>query len=277
MQERFLELKFTVHPLQPATDILMAELGEIGFDSFVETKEGMQAYIKKELWNPIDLKDVQILSNTDFSITYEVGEIAQANWNEQWEKNFDPILVDNQCMVRAPFHDRSDVDFDIVITPKMSFGTGHHETTHMMLKFILTLNIEGKNVLDMGCGTGVLAILASMKGAHSIDAIDIDNWSYLNALENVSGNSCDGITVLEGDAALLTNQSYDIILANINRNILLSDISIYSKHLVKGGILLLSGFYKEDLALISKECAAQGLSFQENLEKNNWVAAKYVF
>lgn len=277
MQDRFLELKFTIHPIQPATDILLAELGELGFDSFVETKEGLQAYIKKELWNPLDLKDVQILSNKDFSITYEVGEIVQANWNEQWEKNFNPILVDNQCMVRAPFHDSEDFPFDIVITPKMSFGTGHHETTHMMLQFILSLPIEGNNVLDMGCGTGVLAILAAMKGARAVDAIDIDNWSYLNALENVSVNNCDQITVLEGDASLLADQSYDIIIANINRNILLSDISVYSRHLVKGGVLLLSGFYKEDLNLISTECATYGLSFQENLEKNNWVAAKYVF
>lgn len=277
MQERFLELKFTVFPIQPATDILMAELGELGFDSFVETKEGLQAYIKSELWNPLDLKDVQILSNKDFRITYEVGEIVQTNWNEQWEKNFEPIIVDNQCVVRAPFHDKPDVAFDVVITPKMSFGTGHHETTHMMLQLILALDFKDKSVLDMGCGTGVLGILAAMKGARSVDAIDIDNWSFLNAMENVSANKCEQIKVFEGDANLLKDQNYDIILANINRNILLSDISVYAGHLKKDGGLLLSGFYKEDIALISKECAAHGLSFQENLEKNNWVAAKYVF
>lgn len=277
MQELFLEYRFSINPLQPAMDILIAELAALGFDSFLETEDGLLAYVKKELWNPTALLNVHILANKDFRIDYEVSEIEQENWNEQWEKNFEPINVDNQCVVRAPFHDKPDIAFDIVITPKMSFGTGHHETTHMMLQLGLTLDFKDKSVLDMGCGTGVLAILAAMKGARSVDAIDIDNWSYLNAMENVSANKCEQINVFEGDANLLTNQNYDIILANINRNILLSDISVYSEHLKKGGVLLLSGFYKEDIALISKECSAHGLSFQENLEKNNWVAAKYVF
>ena len=277
MQELFLEYRFSINPLQPAVDILIAELAELGFDSFLETRDGLLAYVKKELWNPADLRNVHILANENFDIDYEVSEIVQENWNEQWEKNFEPINVDNQCVVRAPFHQKQDVAYDIVITPKMSFGTGHHETTHMMLEMVLGLDFKDKSVLDMGCGTGVLAILAAMKGARSVDAIDIDNWSYLNAMENVSGNGCEQIKVFEGDVSLLTNQSYDIILANINRNILLSDISVYAGHLKKDGVLLLSGFYKEDIALISKECAAHGLSFQENLEKNNWVASKYVF
>ena len=277
MEELFLEYRFSINPLQPAVDILIAELAELGFDSFLETRDGLLAYVKKELWNPVTLRNVQILANEDFDIDYEVSEIVQENWNEQWEKNFEPINVDNQCVVRAPFHEKQDVAYDIVITPKMSFGTGHHETTHMMLEMVLALDFKDKSVLDMGCGTGVLAILAAMKGARSVDAIDIDNWSYLNAMENVSGNGCEQIKVFEGDADLLTDQRYDIILANINRNILLSDISVYAGHLKKDGVLLLSGFYKEDIALISKECAAHGLSFQENLEKNNWVASKYVF
>jgi ribosomal protein L11 methyltransferase len=277
MQKIFLEYQFSINPLQPATDILIAELSELGFDSFVETQEGLLAYVKKENWNPIALRNVQILSNENFKIDHNVSEIEQENWNEKWEKNFEPINVDNQCVVRAPFHDKPNVTFDIVITPKMSFGTGHHETTHMMLQLILGLDFSDKSVLDMGCGTGVLAILAAMKGAGSVDAIDIDNWSYLNAMENVAGNSCEQINVFEGEISLLTNQNYDIIMANINRNILLSDISIYVQHLKKGGVLLLSGFYKEDIPLISKECEANGLSFQENLEKNNWVASKYVF
>lgn len=277
MQEIFLEYRFSINPLQPATDILIAELSELGFDSFVETQEGLLAYVKQENWNPIALRNVQILSNENFKIDHNVLEIEQENWNEKWEKNFEPINVDNQCVVRAPFHDKPDVTFDIVITPKMSFGTGHHETTHMMLQLVLGLDFSDKSVLDMGCGTGVLAILASMKGAGSVDAIDIDNWSYLNAMENVAGNNREQINVFEGDVSLLTNQNYDIIMANINRNILLSDISIYVQHLKKGGVLLLSGFYKEDIPLISRECEANGLSFQENLEKNNWVASKYVF
>lgn len=277
MQELFLEYRFSISPLQPATDILIAELGALGFDSFVETQEGLLAYVKKELWNPVELGNIGIFTNKDFSIEYEVSEIEQENWNVKWEENFDPINVDNQCVVRAPFHDKQDVAYDIVITPKMSFGTGHHETTHMMLQLVLALDLKDKSVLDMGCGTGVLAILAAMKGAGSVDAIDIDNWSYLNAMENVSGNDCELVKVFEGDVNLLTDQRYDFILANINRNILLSDIPMYAGHLKKGGGLLLSGFYKEDLDRISKECEAWGLSFQENMEKNNWVAAKYVF
>lgn len=277
MQELFLEYRFSINPLQPATDILIAELSELGFDSFVETVDGLLAYIKKETWNPKALRNIQILSDENFKIGFQVAEIEQENWNERWEKNFEPINVDNQCVIRAPFHDIPEVTFDIVITPKMSFGTGHHETTHMMLQLVLALDFTGKTVLDMGCGTGVLAILAAMKGASSVDAIDIDNWSYLNAQENVAGNNCEHINVFEGDVSLLTNQNYDIIMANINRNILLADISIYVDHLKKGGILLLSGFYKEDIPLISNECKANGLSFQENLEKNNWVASKYVF
>lgn len=277
MQAIFLEYRFSINPLQPAMDILIAELAALGFDSFLETEAGLLAYVKKELWNPIALENVDILANDNFSIDYEVSEIEQLNWNEQWEKNFEPIIVDNQCVVRAPFHDKPDVAFDIVITPKMSFGTGHHETTHMMLQLVLALDFKDKSVLDMGCGTGVLGILAAMKGARSVDAIDIDNWSFLNAMENVSVNKCEQMKVFEGDVNLLTDQNYDIILANINRNILLSDISVYVKHLKKGGVLLLSGFYKEDIGLISKECLAHGLSFQENAEKNNWVATKYVF
>ena len=277
MQAIFLEYRFSINPLQPAMDILIAELAALGFDSFLETEAGLLAYVKKELWNPIALENVDILANDNFRIDYEVTEIEQLNWNEQWEKNFEPIIVDNQCVVRAPFHDKPDVAFDIVITPKMSFGTGHHETTHMMLQLVLALDFKDKSVLDMGCGTGVLGILAAMKGARSVDAIDIDNWSFLNAMENVSVNKCEQMKVFEGDVNLLTDQNYDIILANINRNILLSDISVYVKNLKKGGVLLLSGFYKEDIAIISKECLAHGLSFQENAEKNNWVAAKYVF
>lgn len=277
MQELFLEYRFSINPLQPAIDILIAELAALGFDSFLETEYGLLAYVKKELWNPKALRNVYILDNEDFSIEYEVSEIEQLNWNEEWEKNFEPINIDNQCVVRAPFHDKPDVLYDIVITPKMSFGTGHHETTHMMLQLVLGLDFKDKSVLDMGCGTGVLGILAAMKGAKSVDAIDIDNWSFLNAMENVSANKCEQIKVFEGDVSLLIDQNYDIILANINRNILLSDISVYVSHLKKSGVLLLSGFYKEDIPLISKECLKQGLSFQENVEKNNWVAAKYVF
>ena len=278
MEEQiYIEYTFTAEPLQPTVDILIAELGEAGFESFVETSEGTLAYIKKEDWKNDILKDVSILKHPNFKVKHSFVEIAQENWNATWEQNFNPIQVGDLCVVRAPFHEKPNVKFDIVIEPKMSFGTGHHETTHMMLQHILEYDFEGKSVLDMGSGTGVLAILTAMKKANKIDAIDIDNWCYVNAKENVQRNNCEHINVYEGDASLLKNKKYDVILANINRNILISDIPIYAKCLTKKGTLFLSGFYKEDISMISEKCTEVGLIFEKNLEKNNWVAAKCVF
>lgn len=273
----YIEYRFKVTPMQPGADILIAQLGEAGFESFVEEDEDVLAYIQKDEWSVGILKDVQLLQNPMFNIKYEHTEIQQENWNATWEENFHPILVDDICMIRAPFHEKRDVEYDIVIEPKMSFGTGHHETTHMMLQHILELDFDNKSVLDMGSGTGVLAILAAMRGAKPVDAIDIDNWCYLNAKENISRNGLDFINVHEGDATLLDKRKYDVIIANINRNILIADIPIYANHLEDNGIVLLSGFYTEDLDLITDACKKMKLRFEKNLEKNNWVAAKYVF
>lgn len=272
----YIEYRFKVQPKEPASDILIAELGEAGFESFVEEEDDVLAYIQKTDWSSNILDDIYILGNSNFEITYQYKEIAQENWNATWEQNFQPIIVDDVCMIRAPFHEKIQVDYDIVIEPKMSFGTGHHETTHMMLQHILQLNVENKTVLDMGSGTGVLAILAGMRGATNIDAIDIDNWCYQNAKENVARNNMDFISVYEGDVTLLKDKKYDLIIANINRNILLADLPSYAKCLNKGGVLLLSGFYTEDLEMISQKCTELELKFEKNLERNNWVAAKYV-
>ena len=273
----YLEFDFIVKPLQPASDILIAELGESGFESFVENEKGVLAYIEKKDFKPNILKEISILEHSDFKITFEVKEIEQENWNATWEREFNPIKVGNHCMVRAPFHKKTDALYDIVIEPKMSFGTGHHETTQMMMLFILAHDFTGKTVLDMGSGTGVLAILAKMKGARPVDAIDIDPWCFLNAKENVERNNCRDISVLEGGSELLKGKKYDIIIANINRNILLNDLAIYIDSLNQNGVLFLSGFYTEDIHLISKACAKHGLKFEKNLEINNWVAVKYVF
>lgn len=273
----YIEYTFKIKPLQPASDILVAELSEAGFESFVENDTGILAYIKKTEWQEDILESIEILNNEQFTSTYTFKEIAQENWNETWERNFHPIQIDSQCAVRAPFHQKCDVEYDIVIEPKMSFGTGHHETTHMMLQFILEHDFKGKSVLDMGSGTGVLAILAAMKGAAHIDAIDIDNWCYLNAKENVARNDCSHINVHEGDSSLLGDRKYDVILANINRNILVRDIAAYAQNLRKNGTLFVSGFYVDDLPLISEKCAESGLQFVKNLEKKRWVAVKYVF
>ncbi|MCF7561455.1 50S ribosomal protein L11 methyltransferase [Sabulilitoribacter multivorans] len=267
---------FKVKPIQPAVEILIAELGYAGFESFVETEEGVTAYIQKEDWYENILDDIQILNSDEFEIGFTFEEIAQTNWNEEWEKNFNPIVVDNVCSVRAPFHEKLNTKYDIIIEPKMSFGTGHHETTHMMIQHILKNDFNNKSVLDMGCGTGVLAILAEMKGAKPIDAVDYDNWCYLNSLENVERNNCQHITVIEGDSSVLKNKKYDIIIANINRNILLQDMKTYVSCLNKNGMLFLSGFYDDDITLIQEECEKHLLKFEEKLERNNWVSLKFL-
>lgn len=267
---------FEISPREPGTEILIAELGYAGFESFVENQDGVIAYIQKPEWHEDILNDIYVLKNDEFTITYTSEEIEQVNWNKEWEKNFQPIEVDGKCAVRAPFHEKTDVAYDIVIEPKMSFGTGHHETTHMMIQHILNLDLTNKSVLDMGCGTGILAILAEMRGANKLDAIDIDNWCYLNTVENIERNNCHNITAYEGEASLLSGKKYDVIIANINRNILLKDIVTYASCLNESGTLLLSGFYVEDIPLISEECEKHGLNFVENIERNNWVAVKYV-
>lgn len=266
---------FTITPQQPATEILLAELGNVGFESFVETDTGLEAFIQKEDWNTSILEDIYILNSNEFKIEYQYKEIEQVNWNTEWEKNFEPITVANKCHVRAPFHEKQDFDYDIIIEPKMSFGTGHHETTHMMLQHLLNLNITDKKTLDMGCGTGVLAILAEMKGAKPIDAIDIDNWCYLNTKENIVRNNCDNITAYEGEVSLIENNHYDLIIANINRNILLNDMPKYVNALNNNGDLLLSGFYKQDLPIIQESCKSLGLTFDSLLEKKDWIAAHF--
>ncbi|MBT8177965.1 MAG: 50S ribosomal protein L11 methyltransferase [Eudoraea sp.] len=273
----YLEYRFHVTPLQPATDILIAELAELGFESFVETETGLLAYVPKAEDSP-DPKELHILSNPDFRITYTVVEVAPENWNQTWEKNFEPILIDNRCAIRAPFHDAFKVPYDIVIEPKMSFGTGHHETTHMMVQFLLQAEVQDKAVLDMGCGTGVLAILAAMRGAAPVTAIDIDDWSYENTRENIRRNAQEHIRVFQGDASLLKGKTYDVVLANINRNVLLQDLPQYIETLNElGGELYLSGFYEEDLPLITDKCKALGMRLAEKLKKGYWVSAKYVF
>ena len=276
MSHVYLGFHFEVEPKELGSEILIAELGEKPFESFSETENGFSAYIQKSLWEEGMFEDIMILQNPEFKISYTFDEIAAVNWNEEWEKNFDPIDVDGKCHVRAPFHPKTSAEYDIVIEPKMSFGTGHHETTHMMIQHLLDLDVKGKKTLDMGCGTAILAILAEMKGATPIDAIDIDNWCYLNSIENVERNNCKSITVYEGEASLLQGKSYDLIIANINRNILLNDMAVYAKSLHSGGTLLLSGFYVEDIEAITDSCKQNGLIFEKQLERNNWVALRFL-
>ena len=271
----YIEYDFTVSPTEMGAEILMAELAEVGFDSFEDTPTGIKAYIPKDSWNEHILQDIYLLSNPEFTISYQITEIEQVNWNEEWEKNFSPIVVEDLCTVRANFHPVPNTRYDIVITPKMSFGTGHHETTYMMLQQLLPLSLEGAKVLDMGCGTGILAIMAALRGARDITAIDIDPWCVENATENVQQNDCSFITIKEGDVSLIAGEQYNLILANINRNILLSDIPAYTQALLPQGLLLVSGFYVEDLPTIKEKCQEVGLTYLSHIERNRWVSAKF--
>ena len=276
MSNIYIGYHFTIEPLELGSEILIAELGETAFESFIETETGVSAFVQKDLWTEDILNDIYILENPEFKINYTFEEIEQVNWNEEWEKNFSPIDVDGICHVRAPFHEPTNATFEIVIEPKMSFGTGHHETTHMVIQHLLELELTNKKTMDMGCGTAILAILAEMKGAQPIDAVDIDNWCYLNSIENAERNNCKHISVYEGDASWLNQgQKYDLFIANINRNISLNDMASYVNCMNVNATLLLSGFYTEDIPAIQKCCENLGLTYLSKKERNNWVALKF--
>lgn len=278
MESKYIAYHFKIEPKEPGAEILLAELGELAFDSFVETEEGLSAYIQASHNREDLLNDIYILNNPNFKTHYQTEEIEQVNWNEEWEKNFEPINVDDLCYVRAPFHEAKNVPYEIVIEPKMSFGTGHHETTFMMMKHLLNIDVTDMEVLDMGCGTAILAILALMKGGKHADAIDIDNWCYLNSIENAERNNITNIDVYEGDAELLADKAnkYDLVIANINRNILLNDMEAYAKTLKTGGIILFSGFYTEDIAAIEETANQQNMFLDFQLERNNWASLKFI-
>ncbi len=273
----YIEIILDVNPVVPFADIIMCELGEIGCESFVNTNTGFKAYIPKDLYDE-NLLNQTLKAYTECEIKCSTEEIPDQNWNAVWESTHEPVLVDDFCWVYAPFHGiNNSCQYNILIEPKMSFGTAHHSTTYMMLSFIRDEEMTGKKVLDMGSGTGVLAILAEMRGAKHIEAIDNDEWAYRNALENVEKNNCQNIDVLLGDASLLTNdKKFDIIIANINRNILLRDMNSYINVLEKGGTLLLSGFYHHDIPSIQEEAEKLGMKFDYHKERNEWVACRFI-
>lgn len=268
---------FTIQPTYPGAEILLAELAELPFESFEETDNGLKAYIQTPQIYEDMLDAVEILKNEAFEISYAIEEIEQVNWNEEWEKNFDPIYVDEICCIRAPFHESSGFKYEIVIEPKMSFGTGHHETTYMMVQHLLNMDLKDKRVLDMGCGTAILAILAEKMGAAEIVGIDIDRWCYENSIENCQRNACKNFEILEGDVQVLSqiHQPFDVIIANINRNILLEDMTHYVSKLKTGGVILFSGFYTEDIPFIQEEAEQCGLTKIDGLERNRWVALRF--
>lgn len=277
----YYEIQFTYNAeIEPSviSDILAAELGEIGFESFTENENGLQAYIPEKAYSESRLKEKLAdfpLENVQFHYTCQWVE--SQDWNEAWEKNyFKPIRIGKECLIRASFHEAEPgYTYNIIIDPKMAFGTGNHATTYLMIQEMLKLDLEGKELLDMGCGTAVLAILARMRGASRVVAIDIDEWAYNNALENIRLNHTEDIQVALGGAERIPEfGSFDVVFANINRNILLNDICHYSHCMKPGALLFMSGFYTEDIPALRKECEKNGLQVTSSSEKDNWAAIK---
>ena len=275
----YIEMKLTFSESDPWKDVFTSLLSEAGCDSFMDGEDNntLLAYIPQEKFDEKSI--LNIIHHHDFDVTCNVSfsKIETQDWNAVWESNYAPVLIENQCFIRAPFHEPMDgIPYDIVIEPKMSFGTAHHETTSLMITWLLEEELHGKSLLDMGSGTGILAILAHQKGAEPITAIDNDDWAYRNNLENNERNHIENMQVIHGDARNIPDMQYDIILANINRNILLHDIPSYASALRKNGILFLSGFYKNpDLELIKEKCLQYNLHFVSHKEENSWVAAKF--
>ena len=258
-------------------DMFMELLGEIGFDSFMDTDEGFDAYCQEQLLNEEELNDIMQMEQFANVKLIKKELIPDQDWNATWEASYEPVIINEFCRIRAPFHKvEGSYKYDLIIEPKMSFGTAHHETTSQIIELMLQSDFTGQNLLDMGSGTGVLAILAKKLGSATTVAIDNDEWAYRNALDNIRLNDENEIIVELGDASSLNDRQFDVILANINRNILLRDMKEYVKCLVDGGKIFFSGFYEEDLVLIAKEAERLGLTYSNHVTKNNWTAAVFV-
>lgn len=260
-------------------DLLINALSEIGFDTFEDFEIGFKAYIPSSEFNEDAIEQLMLIYGDMFSFTFDTKSIPHQNWNKIWESNFEPLQVGNRCYIRATFHEaQPEYEYEIVIDPKMAFGTGHHQTTALMMEFMLNENFSGQKILDMGCGTGILAILASKIGAKDILAIDYDEICYESTLENADLNGIKNIKTLCGSKEVIPDQKFDTILANINRNILLDQLDRYSEVVNPGASLFLSGFYQEpDLAIIKQKCDSVGFKYVHHKELNNWVSAKFKF
>lgn len=277
---KYLEFIFHTEPCtEVVNDVLSAVLGEVGFESFVEQEGGIAAYIQTSLYDEEALKSaLDSFPLADTTLTYTYKEAEDKDWNEEWEKNFfQPIVIGNRCVIHSTFHhDVPQAEYDIVINPQMAFGTGHHETTSLIIGELLEADLQGKALLDMGCGTSILAILARMRGAAPCAAIDIDEWCVRNSLENIELNHVDSISVFQGDASILPDKGpFDVVIANINRNILLNDMKHYVARMNPDARLFMSGFYADDIPAIREEAERNGLRFVHHKEKNRWAAVQF--
>ncbi|MBX7126897.1 MAG: 50S ribosomal protein L11 methyltransferase [Cyclobacteriaceae bacterium] len=255
-------------------EILMAEVAEAGFDTFMESEQGFEAFGEETVVNKTLLDDIQVRYAHVQPLLFFSDRVERQNWNEEWEKNVDPVVVADRCLIRASFHkiDRK-YPYEIIITPKMSFGTGHHQTTHLMIQAQMELDHQGKLVMDAGCGTAVLSIMASKLGATSVEAFDVDDWSVPNGAENCDVNRCPNVRVRQGKITdFVWEQPFDIILANINKNILLDELGHYAAHLKPGGHLLLSGFFDHDIPDLLKKSSTLGFGERRRYTREDWAA-----
>ena len=278
---KYIEVTFTVTPMsETACDIVAALTADLGFESFVASPDGIIGYV------PVALYDEEAVGAAleefpmpDTTVTFTSREMEDKNWNEEWEKNFfEPIVVDNRCVIHSTFHkDYPEALYDIIINPQMAFGTGHHQTTRLIISYLLDIDLVGKTVLDMGCGTSILAILASMRGAKALTAIDIDEWCVNNSIDNFALNRIDNIKVFQGDASSLASEGpFDVVIANINRNILLADMQYYVARMNPGAEIYFSGFYESDLPMIQAEAERLGLRYLSHRVEKEWTAAQFV-
>lgn len=275
----YIELRIEIEDCnETITDLLAAFLADVGYESFVSDEDGITAYIKSNDFDEAEVNEIIKDFPMENSATIKTLFIKGKDWNEEWEKNyFQPIVIDNKCVIHSTFHrDIPNAEYDIVIDPKMAFGTGHHSTTSLILRYLLSIDLNGKNVIDMGTGTGILAILSAMRGAGSVVGIEIDPGAYENAVENVKLNNVK-VSVLLGDVKQLKSLSAaDIFIANINRNIILADISQYVKNIVDNGTLILSGFYENDIPLVEKAANKLGLQMVDYKFDKEWVAVRMI-
>lgn len=273
---KYTQVTFELEPMMPAREVLVAELADLGFDSFEETDKGLLAYIPSQDYKDELLSDLMAANMPDQNLSWQAQPMPDKNWNAEWEKNFEPIIVEEHCLIRAPFHASENYPLEIVIEPKMSFGTGHHATTYLMIAQMLKMDLSSKKVLDMGSGTGVLAIAAEKLGAKDCDAIDIDEWAFENAAENFERNACKHIQNIMGGAEAIPAQTlYNVILANINRNILTRDMHLYNQVLAPNGSILFSGFYTHDKQDIDTVASTFGWTLTDQQSRGEWCALQY--